>query len=302
MDEPMPELPEVETVRLGLAPVLEGAVFARVEQRRPDLRFPLPAEFGARLLGRRVESLARRAKYLLATLDDGQILAMHLGMSGRFLIASPVNGAAGTGGMPGGFAHETGGGDKHDHIIFEMSNLAVIRYNDVRRFGYMMLIAPGEMDGHPHFRDLGIEPLGAELNAAYLAARGRGRKQSLKGFLLDQHVIAGLGNIYVCEALFRAGLSPAAPAARLASRNGAASAAARRLAPAIGAVLKDAIAAGGSSLRDYRQADGSLGYFQHSFAVYGREGEACPRRGCDGTIARMVQSGRSTFYCGHCQK
>jgi formamidopyrimidine-DNA glycosylase len=302
MDEPMPELPEVETVRLGLAPVLEGAIFARVEQRRPDLRFPLPDAFGARLEGRRVESLARRAKYLLASLDDGQVLAMHLGMSGRFLIASPVNGVAGTPQVPGGFAHESGGGDKHDHIIFEMSNLAVIRYNDVRRFGYMMLIAPGEFDGHPHFRDLGIEPLGTGLNAAYLAARGRGRKQSLKGFLLDQHVIAGLGNIYVCEALFRAGLSPAAPAARLAAKNGAPSVAAKRLAPAIGAVLNEAIAAGGSSLRDYRKADGTLGYFQHSFAVYGREGEACPRRGCNATIRRMVQGGRSTFYCGHCQK
>ncbi len=297
----MPELPEVETVRLGLAPVLEGALFARVEQRRADLRFPLPLRFAARLEGRRVDSLTRRAKYLLAHLDDGQILAMHLGMSGRFLIGSLVNGEGAQPRMPGAFTHEVGVSDKHDHIIFEMSNLAVIRYNDARRFGYMTLIGAGELGAHPHFRDLGVEPLDAAMNAAYLAARGQGRKQPLKAFLLDQHVIAGLGNIYVCEALFRARLSPEAPAAQLATKNGAPSAAARRLAPAIRAVLEDAIAAGGSSLRDYRKADGSLGYFQHRFSVYGREGEACPRKGCRGTIGRIVQSGRSTFYCSQCQ-
>ncbi len=296
----MPELPEVETVRRGLQPVLEGATFARVEQRRADLRFPLPERFGARLEGRRVESLARRAKYLLATLDDGQTLAMHLGMSGRFLVGTLADRA--DAGMLGEFAHETGGGDKHDHIIFEMSNLAVIRYNDTRRFGYMTLVGPGELGAHPHFAGLGIEPLGPDLDPAFLARRGQGRKQPLKGFLLDQRIIAGLGNIYVCEALYRAGLSPETPAGALATRAGGASAAAKRLAPAIRAVLEDAIAAGGSSLRDYRKADGSLGYFQHSFAVYGREGEACGRRGCSGTIRRLVQNGRSTFYCHQCQK
>ncbi len=297
----MPELPEVETVRLGLAPVLEGAVFARVEQRRADLRFPLPPNFSQRLEGRRVVSLTRRAKYLLATLDDGQTLAMHLGMSGRFLIGGLVNGETADPSMVGEFVHETGGGDKHDHIIFEMSNLAVIRYNDARRFGYMTLIGKGELDQHPHFRDLGIEPLGGELNAAYLAGKGAGRKQPLKALLLDQHAIAGLGNIYVCEALHCARLSPDKPASSLALKNGSPSAAAKRLAPAIGAVLADALRAGGSSLRDYRKADGSMGYFQHRFAVYGREGKPCPREGCRGIIARMVQSGRSTFYCPICQ-
>jgi formamidopyrimidine-DNA glycosylase len=301
----MPELPEVETVRLGLAPVLEGARFARVEQRRADLRFPLPANFARRLEGRRVERLERRAKYLLAYLDDGQVLVMHLGMTGRFLIGSLVedgkgcvNGAR----MLGEFVHEAGGNDKHDHIVFEMSNFAVIRYNDARRFGYMALIGADELAAHPLFRDLGVEPLGPELSADYLAASGAGRKQPLKAFLLDQHVIAGIGNIYACEALFRAGLSPVKPAGALADKHGKPTAAAKRLAPAIRAVLEDAIEAGGSSLRDYRKADGSLGYFQHRFAVYGREGEPCRRGGCKGIIRRMVQSGRSTFYCDPCQK
>lgn len=300
----MPELPEVETVRRGLAPVLEGAAFARVEQRRADLRFPLPRDFARRLEGRKVERLDRRAKYLLARLDDGHVLAMHLGMSGRFLIGGVE--ACGRGRderrMLGDFVHETGGGDKHDHVIFEMSNLAVIRYNDVRRFGYMMLIGAGELDAHPHFRALGVEPLDEGMDAAYLAARGAGKKQPLKAFLLDQHVIAGLGNIYVCESLFRAGLSPEKAASALALKNGAPSAAAKRLAPAIRAVIGEAIAAGGSSLRDYRKADGSLGYFQHVFSVYDRAGEPCSRPGCNGVVARMVQNGRSTFYCESCQR
>ena len=293
----MPELPEVETVRQGLAPVMEGATFARVEQRRADLRFPLPERFSARLQGRRVERLTRRAKYILVHLDDGEILAMHLGMSGRFIVSAP-----GRDGMAGDFVHDTGGGDKHDHIVFEMSNLAVIRYNDPRRFGYMTLIEPGGLASHPHFRDLGIEPLGDELTPAFLAEKGKGRKQPLKGFLLDQHIIAGLGNIYVCEALHRAGLSPESPTAVLALPSGKPSNAAKNLAPMIRAVLEDALAAGGSSLRDYRQADGSLGYFQHRFSVYDREGKPCSRKRCRGTIMRTVQNGRSTFYCSHCQK
>ncbi len=294
----MPELPEVETVCRGLAPVLENAVFARVEQRRADLRFPFPENFAPRLEGRRVESLSRRAKYLLAGLDDGQVLAMHLGMSGRFVIENPAQAAV----TPGAFTHETGGSDKHDHVVFEMSNLAVIRYNDVRRFGYMTLIGAGEMDAHPHFRGLGIEPLSDLLDAAFLAARGKGRKQPLKAFLLDQRIIAGLGNIYASEALYRSRLSPEAPASLLASKTGAPTAAARRLAPAIRAVLEDAIAAVGSSLRDYRKADGSLGYFQHSFDVYGREGDPCRKQRCGGTVRRLAQNGRSTFYCPKCQK
>ncbi len=300
----MPELPEVETVRRGLAPVLEGAVFTHVEQRRADLRFPLPDRFVARMEGRRVESLGRRAKYLLARLDDGQVLAMHLGMSGRFLIGSLVPGDdGGREGLagPGAFVHETGGGGKHDHVIFEMSNLAVIRYNDVRRFGYMTLIEGETLDRHPHFQQLGVEPLSEDLNAVYLATKAKGRKQPLKSFLLDQHVVAGLGNIYVCESLFHARISPEKASGVLANANGGATGKARRLASAIRAVIADAIAAGGSSLRDYRKADGSLGYFQHSFAVYGREGEACLRSGCRGVIRRLQQSGRSTFYCHHCQ-
>jgi formamidopyrimidine-DNA glycosylase len=294
----MPELPEVETVRRGLAPVMEGASFACVEQRRPDLRFPFPEHFAERLTGRGVHKLERRAKYLLVRLDDGQTLVMHLGMSGRFIISSHTEDADA---MPGAFVHRAGESDKHDHVIFEMSNLAVIRYNDARRFGYMTLIADDALDEHPLFRSLGIEPLGGGLNAAFLAERGRGRKTPLKSFLLDQQVIAGLGNIYVCEALFRAGLMPDSPASVLAAKSGAPSGAAKRLAPAIRAVLEDALAAGGSSLRDYRKADGSLGYFQHSFGVYGREGKPCAKRGCRGVVQRLVQNGRSTFYCPECQ-
>ena len=298
----MPELPEVETVRRGLVPVLEGAVFARVEQRRANLRFPLPERFVERLEGRRVERLDRRAKYLVATLDNWQTLVMHLGMSGRFIIGSHADAIKDGNGMPGAFAHDTGPSDKHDHIIFEMSNLAVIRYNDARRFGYMMLIEAGEQETHPLFCKLGIEPLDGALDAGFLAHKGQGRKQPLKAFLLDQRIIAGLGNIYVCEALFRAGLRPDRPASILALKSGSASAAAKRLAPAIRAVLEDAIKAGGSSLRDYRKADGSLGYFQHSFGVYGREGQPCTKKGCRGMVERIVQNGRSTFYCPNCQK
>jgi formamidopyrimidine-DNA glycosylase len=298
----MPELPEVETVRRGLAPVLEGASFAYVEQRRPDLRFPFPERFAERLTGRGVRRLERRAKYLLVRLDDGQTLVMHLGMSGRFIIGSHTGAVNGAETMPGEFVFSAGESDKHDHVIFEMSNLAVIRYNDARRFGYMTLIGDDALDEHPLFRKLGIEPLGGDLDAHFLAGRGRGRKQPLKSFLLDQQVIAGLGNIYVCEALFRAGLMPDSPASMLSAKSGAPSSAAKRLAPAIRAMLEDALAAGGSSLRDYRKADGSLGYFQHSFGVYGREGKPCVKPGCSGVVQRLVQNGRSTFYCPKCQK
>lgn len=298
----MPELPEVETVRLGLAPVLEGAAFASVEQRRPDLRFPFPERFAERLTGRVVKKLERRAKYLLARLDDGHTLVMHLGMSGRFIIDSHMESVTGAATMPGEFAHQAGESDKHDHVIFEMSNLALIRYNDARRFGFMTLVAEDEFDDHPLFCKLGIEPLGEELNAALLAQKGRGRKQPLKSFLLDQQIIAGLGNIYVCEALFCAGLRPDCAASVLATKNGAPSGAAKRLAPAIRVILEQALAAGGSSLRDYRKADGSLGYFQHSFQVYGREGEPCRKPRCRGVVQRLVQNGRSTFYCSNCQR
>ncbi len=281
----MPELPEVETVRRGLAPVLEGAVFVRVRQRRAGLRFPFPANFARRLKGRRAETLTRRAKYLLAHLDNGEVLAMHLGMSGRFVIG----------------AKGERGDARHDHVVFEMSNGAVIRYNDARRFGSMALIPADALAEHPLFAGLGVEPLGDELTPAWIAARASGRRQPLKAFLLDQRVVAGIGNIYACEALYRARLAPQKPASVLASGNGAPTPAARRLVKAVKAVLAEAIAAGGSSLRDYRKADGSLGYFQHSFAVYGREGQVCQRQGCGGIVERMVQNGRSTFYCPRCQ-
>ncbi len=288
----MPELPEVETVRGGLLPVLEGAIFSCVEQRRADLRFPFPEDFTARLKGRRVNALRRRAKYLLAELDSGEVLAMHMGMSGRFTVDEP---------RADGLSSASPPADKHDHVIFTMSNGAIIRYNDARRFGYMALIDAGALAEHPLFRDLGVEPLGDDLTPAYLAARAAHRSQSLKAFLLDQRIVAGLGNIYVCEALYRARLSPFRAASVLATAKGAPTASARRLTKAIKDVLVEAIASGGSTLRDYRKADGSLGYFQHSFAVYGREGQVCQRQGCGGMVERAVQNGRSTAYCPCCQ-
>jgi formamidopyrimidine-DNA glycosylase len=287
----VPELPEVETVCRGLGTVMEGAAFVRVVLRRGDLRFPFPTHFARRLKGRRVTALTRRAKYLLAGLDNGDVLVMHLGMSGRFVI-----GGAGAGERRAG-----DGNPRHDHVIFEMSNGAVIRYNDARRFGFMTLIRADLLSGHPLFARLGVEPLGSELTPAWLATRAAGRRQSLKALLLDQHIVAGIGNIYACEALYRARLAPMKPASVLAGANGAPTAGARRLVKAIKSVLTEAIAAGGSSLRDYRKADGSLGYFQHSFAVYGREGQVCQRQGCEGIVVRVVQNGRSTFYCPRCQ-
>ncbi len=294
----MPELPEVETVRRGLEPVLVGARFSRVEQRREDLRFPLPERFADRLRGQQVRSLTRRAKYILADLDGGDVLAMHLGMSGRFTIErdGPQNES------PGRLAHAVATNPAHDHIVFRMSNGATIRYNDVRRFGYMVLVPGAELEHHRLFRSLGVEPLGNELTAAHLASACAGKQTSLKAALMDQRIIAGLGNIYVCEALHRAGLSPRRVAASLATKSGAPSRRAERLVGSIQAVLREAIEAGGSTLRDYQQADGSLGYFQHSFAVYGRAGLSCARSGCGGTVRRVVQTGRSTFFCPLCQR
>jgi formamidopyrimidine-DNA glycosylase len=294
----MPELPEVETVRRGLAPVMEGHRFARVEQRRPDLRFPFPERFAERLQGRRLERLERRAKYLMAHIEGGEILAMHLGMTGRFTIADPRTAPT----QLGEFTHEAGHDPTHDHVVFVMENGATVTYNDARRFGYMTLLSQAELPTHPHFKNIGIEPLGPDLDADYLARMAAGRKTDLKAFLLDQRVIAGLGNIYVCEALFRAGLSPSRSASALARKNGRPTGRAIRLIPEIKAVLEAAIQAGGSTLRDYRHADGALGYFQHSFAAYGREGESCTRPDCSGTIRRIVQAGRSTFYCPSCQR
>lgn len=296
----MPELPEVETVRRGLAPAMTGRRILRVEQRRPDLRFPFPVDFAKRLEGAVVQLLRRRAKYLVAELSTGETLLMHLGMSGRFTIVPPDEPAGKR--TPGSFTHDQGGLAQHDHVVLHMEGGTLITYNDPRRFGYMDLVPAGAINDCAHLAGLGIEPLGNELNAGYLADRAMGRCTDLKAFLLDQRNIAGLGNIYVCEALYRARLSPRRRAGALADARGRATRRAERLVPQIRAVLEEAIEAGGSTLRDYRHADGALGYFQHAFKVYGREGEPCPTPGCGAKIQRIVQSGRSTFYCGQCQR
>ncbi len=295
----MPELPEVETVRRGLEPVMAGRRIEHVLLRRPDLRFPLPDRFAERLAGRRITRLARRAKYLMAEIESGDVLAMHLGMTGRFTVA--VSGGA-NGTQLGEFTHDAGGDPAHDHVVFGMEGGVTVTYNDARRFGYMTLIAAGDLATHPHFARLGVEPIGDDLDVAYLARQAVGRKSDLKAFLMDQRIVAGLGNIYVCEALFRSGLAPKRVAAALARKTGQPTQRAERLVPAIKSVLEAAIAAGGSTLRDYRHADGSLGYFQHAFAVYGREGEPCVRPGCRGSVQRIIQAGRSTFYCPICQR
>jgi formamidopyrimidine-DNA glycosylase len=292
-DALMPELPEVETVRRGLAPAFLGALIARVEQRRADLRFPFPPDFAPRLTGRRILDLRRRAKYLLADLDDGETLVMHLGMSGSFRVDGDV---------PGAFHHPRDKSAAHDHVVFHMETGACVTYNDPRRFGFMLLVPTPRLDAHKLFAGLGAEPLDGALDADFLARAFYGRSAPAKALLLDQRLVAGLGNIYVCEALHRAGVSPLRAGGKLVTASGKPSAALARLPGAIRTVLNEALAAGGSSLRDHRQADGSLGYFQHSFRVYDRAGAACPTPGCKGTIARAVQSGRSTFYCPICQK
>jgi formamidopyrimidine-DNA glycosylase len=288
----MPELPEVETVRRGLAPVMEGKRFAKVEVRRGDLRWPLPKGFAQKLNGKTVHGLGRRAKYLLADLSSGDVLLMHLGMSGSFRVGKDS--------APGIYYHERSKSAAHDHVVFHMSNGATVTFNDPRRFGSMKLVSRARLEDEPLLRSLGPEPLGNEFDAAMLAKACAGKKTSLKAALSDQRVVAGLGNIYVCEALFRARLSPKRIASTLADRNGKPNERAEKLVDAIKAVLKDAIEAGGSSLRDHRRADGSLGDFQHNFRVYDREGEPCPS--CRGKIKRIVQGGRSTFYCPSCQK
>src|SRR5690242_17800467 len=288
----MPELPEVETVRRGLAPAMEGARFAKVEVRRGDLRWPLPKGFAQRLHGTTVEGLGRRAKYLLADLSSGDVLLMHLGMSGSFRVGKDA--------APGKHYHERSKSTAHDHIVFHMSNGATVTFNDPRRFGSMKLVPRARIEREPLLRALGPEPLGNEFDAAMLAKACARKKTSLKAALSDQRVVAGLGNIYVCEALFRARLSPKRRASTIADRNGQPNARAEALVEAIRAVLNDAIRAGGSSLRDHRRADGSLGDFQHNFSVYDREGKPCPN--CKGTVKRIVQQGRSTFFCPGCQK
>ena len=286
----MPELPEVETVRRGLAPHLTGARLARVTANRPDLRFPLPEGFVQRLSGARIGELSRRGKSILAPLDRGDTLVIHLGMSGRFEVE-----AGGAAAVPGAFAHAAPADPKHAHVVFETEAGATITYFDARRFGWMDLIDTAGLDAHPRFAALGPEPLGGTFDAAYLTRAFSGRRQGPKTLLLDQHLVAGLGNIYVCEALHRARVSPFAPAGDIAPRRLAA------LTTAIREVLEAAVAAGGSTLRDYAAVDGALGYFQHDFRVYGREGAPCPTPRCRGVVARTAQAGRSTFHCPVCQ-
>jgi len=291
----MPELPEVETVRRGLAEAMTGARIAAVALKRAGLRTPFPDRFVERLVGRRIESLSRRAKYILANLDSGEALIMHLGMSGSFRVERGARG-----GSPGHFRFARSKDRAHDHVTIVLSSGARIIYNDPRRFGSMQLAQLDPSGSVEPLRGLGLEPLSDEFDGRALGRIMAGRKSPLKAALLDQGLIAGLGNIYVCEALHRAKLSPRRVAGTLAGRGGAARAGA--LAKSIRAVLEEAIAAGGSSLRDHRRTDGALGYFQHAFAVYEKEGAACPRRRCAGRIARIVQAGRSTFYCPVCQR
>lgn len=283
----MPELPEVETVRRGLVPAMEGAVIASAQVNRPDLRWPFPENMAARLTGQRVTALRRRSKYILADLSGGESLLIHLGMSGRMTVS---------GDPLGQFHHNHPTPQKHDHVVFDMDNGARITFNDPRRFGAMDLMDTAAADTHPLLAKLGPEPLGNAFDESYLADALKTRNTPIKSALLDQRIVAGLGNIYVCEALYRAGLSPKRRARNISRARAAA------LVPIIRDVLRDAINAGGSSLRDFRQADGELGYFQHSFDVYDREGQPCRTPGCTNTIHRTVQSGRSSFYCPSCQR
>jgi formamidopyrimidine-DNA glycosylase len=296
----MPELPEVETVRRGLEPVMAGDTILSATQGRPDLRFPFPDRFVARLEGARIEALRRRAKYLLVDLSTGETLLLHLGMSGSFRIVPPDDQA--TASTPGAFHHDRSSAEKHDHFSMQMSNGHRVIYNDPRRFGFALLHATDTLEQAPHLKQLGVEPLGNALHADYLNGALRGKRTPLKAALLDQRIIAGLGNIYVCEALFRAGLSPRRMAGSITTAGGRPGARVDALVWSIRAVLEDALAAGGSTLRDFSHADGALGYFQHSFSVYDREAEPCPTSGCRNVIQRIVQSGRSTFFCAHCQR
>jgi formamidopyrimidine-DNA glycosylase len=270
-----------------MEPAMVGQTIVQADINRPDLRWPFPPDMAARLTGKRVLSLRRRSKYILADLDSGETLLIHLGMSGRILIS---------GVQIGTYTHEHQAPQKHDHVVFHMDQGARITFNDPRRFGAMDLLDSATAENHPLLAQIGPEPFGNSFNEDYFAEALKSRKSPIKAALLDQHLVAGLGNIYVCESLFRARLSPR----RLAQNVPAAKA--RALVPIIRDVLSEAIEAGGSSLKDYRQADGELGYFQHSFEVYGREGEPCRAPGCTAEIARIVQSGRSTFYCPHCQR
>ena len=283
----MPELPEVETVKVGIAPVMTGHVIAQTDVNRPDLRWPFPARMAQRLTGKRVLGLRRRSKYILIDLDSAETLLIHLGMSGRMLIS---------GHTIGGFHHAHPAPAKHDHVVLHMESGARITFNDARRFGAMDLMGTATQDDHWLIRDLGPEPLGNAFNESYLIGQLGVRNTPIKSALLDQRIVAGLGNIYVCEVLFRAGIHPKRKAGRISAQRVA------TLVPVIRDVLTEAIAAGGSSLRDYRRSDGELGYFQHGFQVYDREGKLCVTPYCKRKINRIAQSGRSTFFCPQCQR
>ncbi len=283
----MPELPEVETVMRGLTPAMQGAVIAQADVNRPDLRWPFPPRMAERLAGQQVVGLRRRSKYILADLASGESLLIHLGMSGRMLIS---------GDPLGQFVHDHPAPEKHDHVVFHMDNGARITFNDPRRFGAMDLLDTATAEQHKLLSSIGPEPLGNGFHPDYLVQMFRARNIPVKSALLDQKIVAGLGNIYVCEALYRGGIHPARKAGRISGPRVAA------LVPIIRDVLSEAIEAGGSSLRDFRQADGELGYFQHRFDVYGREGERCRTPECGNVIKRIVQSGRSSFYCSQCQR
>ncbi|MDJ0613204.1 MAG: bifunctional DNA-formamidopyrimidine glycosylase/DNA-(apurinic or apyrimidinic site) lyase [Rhizobiaceae bacterium] len=296
----MPELPEVETVRRGLEPIMLGATITKVAQNRPDLRFPFPDRFVERLEGASINHMGRRAKYLVAELDTGEALVMHLGMSGSFRIE--LEEAAS---LPGMFHHPRSEAKAHDHVVFGVKGgtaSAQVIYNDPRRFGFMDIVKTSELASCKHFAGMGIEPTGNELNGDTISRLFAGKSTPLKAALLDQRLIAGLGNIYVCEALWRAGLSPRRKASTITRKNGMATERSEALSLHIRDVIAEAIEAGGSSLRDHRQTNGDLGYFQHRFSAYDREGEACSKKGCSGIINRIVQSGRSTFYCPKCQR
>ena len=281
----MPELPEVETVRRGLAPVMEGQRIERVVQNRTNLRFPFPERFAERLTGAQIMHLGRKAKFLMLALSTDEVLVMHLGMTGRFTVAGDKLGA---------FHHEAGTDQRHDHVVFHLETGARVTYNDPRRFGFMELWPAAQFQAYPRLMAMGPEPLSNGFSEAYLNDALKSRKTPIKSALLDQSVIAGLGNIYVCEALWRAGVSPRRSAATIPGQRAA------RLVPAINDVIAEAIAAGGSSISDFASASGELGYFQHSFAVYDREGDAC--RNCGKPVQRIVQSGRSSFFCSACQR
>jgi len=287
----MPELPEVETVRRGLGPAMEGRRILAAAVNRPDLRFPFPEDFRARLEGFHVERIDRRSKYLLLRLSSGETLLAHLGMSGRFSIEAEERNA-----QPGDFVHAAPANPAHDHVVLSMEGGVTIRYNDPRRFGFMTLFPTGQEDAVSFLSVLGPEPDANAFSGAYLSEQLKGRRTPIKTALLDQSIVAGLGNIYVCEALFRAGISPKRLASSVAGQR------AERLAPIIREVIREAIEAGGSSLRDFASAEGALGYFQHRFQVYGREGQPCRSEGCGKPVKRLVQSGRSTFYCSQCQR